>query len=121
MQLWNPRLWVSLDETTDQSGISLRWGQTVQGAHFTHGVVVPTTGDIPKIPADVVLRVICHILINNIPDKGLPELFRCAADVYEFHAPEEWSYAGLLSAGMQTLGAKVRAAYERPSFEAAEE
>jgi hypothetical protein len=121
MQRCNPKSWVSRDETTDQPGLSLGWTQSVPGALFRHGVIVPTTGDIPTIPTDVILRIVCHILVNNMPDRGLPELFRCAADAYEFHAPEEWSYMNLLPGGTETVAAKVRAAYERPSFEVVEE
>ncbi len=121
MLQWNPKYSCSFDETTNRPLIAMHWTQAVPGAHFTHGVFVPTTDQVPAIPGPVLLRVLCHIIVNNMPDRGLPELFRCACEAYEFHAVEEAPGAAMLPSSAQTVSAKVRAAYERPSFHAVEE
>lgn len=118
---WSPRYFSSFDETTNQPLIAMRWTQAVPGAHFTHGVFFPTTAEIPAIPGSVLLRILCHIIVNNMPDRGLPELFRCASEAYEFHAEGEAEGAAMLPSTTQTVSAQVRATYERPSFHAVEE
>ena len=118
---WSPHYFSSFDETTNQPGISVNWTQAVPGARFMHGVFVPTTAEVSSVPVPVLLRVLCHVIVNNIPDRGLPELFRCACDAYEFHAPQEWGSAALLPPSSRTVTARVRASYERPPFHAAEE
>lgn len=118
---WSPKCFYSFDETTNQPLIAMRWTQAVPGAHFAHGVFFPTTPEVPAIPGPVLLRVLCHIIVNNMPDRGLPELLRCASEAYEFHTEQEAPGAAMLPSSTQTVNAEVRATYERPSFHAVEE
>ena len=118
---WSPKYFSSFDETTNQPLIAMHWTQAVPGARFSHGVFFPTTAQAPAIPGPVLLRVLCHIIVNNIPDRGLPELFKCASEAYEFHAEETAQGAPMLPSSTQTMSAEVRATYERPSFHAVEE
>jgi hypothetical protein len=99
----------------------VRWSQTVPGACFLHGFFVPTTAEVPTVPPNVLVRALCHVIVNNVPESGLPELLRSASDVYEFHVEEPWEASRPLLSETKTVDAKVRGQYERPSFQVAEE
>lgn len=81
MPLWNPSLW-PLTDLPNQT-ISVGWKQTVPGAEFAHAVT--TTAEAADYAPSIVLRVLCHVLINCLPDEGLPVLYETLTDFHDLY------------------------------------
>lgn len=78
---WNPNLWPSTD-LPDQT-MSVGWSQVVPGGEFTHRVT--TTAQASEFAPSIVLRVLCHLLINCLPEEGLPEVYEGLTEFHEFY------------------------------------
>jgi hypothetical protein len=63
--------------------MSVGWKQDVPGAEFAHRVT--TTAEAAEYAPSIVLRVLCHVLINCLPEEGLPELYETLNDFHTFY------------------------------------
>ena len=65
----------------------------------------------------MVLRLACHVLADQIPDEGLPELCETANELLEFYTRRALKKAGPLLVGERTpaVGNVVKT-FERPVF-----
>ena len=63
--------------------MSVGWKQVVPGAEFAHRVT--TTTQASEDAPSIVLRVLCHVLINCLPEEGLPELYESLTDLHDFY------------------------------------
>src|SRR5271157_5923258 len=78
---WNLCLWPLID--LPNQTISVGWRQAVRGAEFSH--YVTTTAEAEQYGPSIVLRVLCHVLINCLPEEGLPELYENLAGLHEWY------------------------------------
>ena len=63
----------------------LLWGAQAGGAQFVHGVqLTPTSGD-PIDARPVALRVLCHLYVDQLPDRGLPDVCESLHELREFY------------------------------------
>src|SRR5579872_1574055 len=81
---WGPSWLERLKEAPDRT-FSLGWKHDVPGAQFSHRVTA--TGENQYAP-DIVLRIFCHLVMNCIPARGLPELCETMKELYEFYRNE---------------------------------
>ncbi|HZQ23409.1 MAG TPA: hypothetical protein VFA89_11480 [Terriglobales bacterium] len=79
---WNLSLW-PLSGVPDQT-MSVVWKQAVPGAEFAHRVT--TTTQAAEYGPSIVLRVLCHVLVNCLPEEGLPELHENLIDLHDFYS-----------------------------------
>lgn len=63
--------------------MSVGWKQDVPGAEFAHRVT--TTAEAAEYAPNIVLRVLCHVLINCLPEEGLPGLYETLNDFHAFY------------------------------------
>lgn len=63
--------------------MSVGWSQVVPGAEFSHRVT--TTAQASEYTPTVVLRVLCHVLINCLPEDALAELYESVVDLHDFY------------------------------------
>lgn len=106
-----------------ESQVTLGWQQDVTGARFLHTVSIPAYQATAKRPVwseDLQIRLLCHVLINRIPDKGLPELCESLGRMYEFYNTPNLNELPALPERRQIRG-KIGRAYERPGFSIADE
>jgi hypothetical protein len=75
---WNLTLWPWTD--LPNQTISIGWKQTVPGAEFAHHVT--TTAEAADYAPSIVLRVLCHALMNCLPEEGLPALYETLIDFH---------------------------------------
>jgi len=65
-------------------------------------------------------RLLCHVLVDRIPDQGLAELCDSMTDVVRFHQGQWISNLPLLPSN-KTIPARLGQSYERPKIEIAED
>jgi hypothetical protein len=86
------------------------------GGRLDHQVTfhLQETGAGVAIPEDLKLRVYCHLLLNQLPDKGVAEAFEALARIGEFHAPP--THLLVTPRLEQAVPATLGRVYERPAF-----
>ena len=107
------------DERTEGGSTtwSLGFGAELGGRKFLHAVSLPTSSKGPEYPAELLLRIICHALVDQIPDAGLPELCETTNELLEFYSlPESWGKGPSLPAGQAPVSGAVVRTYERSPF-----
>lgn len=65
-------------------------------------------------------RLLCHVLVDRIPDQGLAELCDSVSDILRFHQGQWISNLQLLPS-TKTIRARLGQSYERPKIEIAED
>ena len=78
---WNLNL-SPLTDLPDQT-MSVGWSQVVPGAEFAHRVT--TTAQASEYAPSIVLRVLCHVLVNCLPEESLPGVYESLTDFHEFY------------------------------------
>jgi hypothetical protein len=77
------------------------------------------TGRAIEIPDELKQRVYCHLLLNQIPDRGMAEAFETLARICEFHtSPTHLLVTQRLD---RAIPATVGRVYERPAFSLTED
>ena len=76
-----------LDSAQSRSSLTLHWYQDVTGAHFAHFVSFePQNRQTESNNYEPLwLRVLCHVLLNRVPEEGLQEALESLSNIYEFH------------------------------------
>lgn len=100
----------------------LGFAPEIAGRKSFHALSVPTSARNPECPAHLFLRMVCHVLADQIPDEGLPELCETAKDILEFYTQRElkadsWALPGERS----PIASTVVGTFERPAFSIQEE
>jgi|CXWL01.1.fsa_nt_gi hypothetical protein len=67
-----------------------------------------------------VAKLLCHKIIERIPDQGVPELCETMAEIYDHHRKHA-KYQQKTLPFPQTVQAQLGKTYERPGFQIAEE
>ena len=109
----------SLRSAHSPGPLTVHWYQDVTGAHFAHFVSFePNNGQTePHNYEPLWLRVLCHVLINHVPDEGLYEALESLSNIYEFHSTIAHRSTRLASLP-ETTGtrAKLGEPFQRPAF-----
>lgn len=114
------------DEFVETRGADQRfllgWKQELTEGQLSHVFVFrpQETGLGNDLPLRLRLRLLCHYLLNQIPDEGLPELMESIAEIYEFHCSATSTYAPP-KLETRSVRAKRGRVYERPEFSLADE
>lgn len=67
--------------------VFLRWDAGVAGMRQTHMMRFDhTTSRSPQTQAEILTRVLCHILVDRIPDLGLNEMSEALVQIYDFYS-----------------------------------
>lgn len=106
-----------------ESSPFLVWYHETPDALFTHTVslrpYLEKTADEPDMPEFVLARIICHRLLDFIPDRALPELCESMKNIFEFYVPPTSRQSSLQS--KTRMRARLGKGYVRPEFHIAEE
>jgi hypothetical protein len=73
-----------------------------------------------EIPEALKRRIYCHILLNQMPDKGVAEAFEALAGICEYYTAPP-THLLVTSKLEQAIPATVGHVYERPPFRLAED
>lgn len=77
------------------------------------------TGTGPVLSDNDVQRLLCHVLVNRMPEDGLPELADSLRDMYEFHKSR--MVAAGLPAPREEMRLQLAEIREREPFSISEE
>lgn len=69
-----------------------------------------------EAPLTIVIRSVCHRLLDRIPDQGLPELCESLGRIRAFYSAQKEQTVRLLPAPTQQISAKLGKTYQRPEF-----
>jgi hypothetical protein len=73
----------------------------------------------PGLPEPVQARLICHLLLNQIPERGLAEALESLLEILRFH--REPVPRMMESAPPESIPATLGAMYDRPPFHVTED
>lgn len=77
------------------------------------------TGEPRRVSRSMIYRVLCQVLVDRIPDSGIPELFESICSIDEFYSTR--SEAPVLLLTHQQTAARRGRTYTRPEFHFDEE
>ncbi len=114
MKPWRRR--AGLEQQAETSLVSISWWANLQRATFWHAV----TDVVNEDDTSYQMRMVCHALVDALPDEALDELLEAVTSMKEFYLnrPVEPS---LLPAPSLVIPATVTRAVERPEFYVVEE
>ena len=113
------------EETTQTRGTTphflLGWEQLLPGARVAHEIRfhLQETAARPEYSRLLLSRLLCHYLINRIPDKGIPELFESVGRIYRFYSTAPRTLPPSLP--MSKVAGKIGRLSKRPDFHVDEE
>jgi len=94
------------------------WEDETRSGRTFHSISYPDATN-PATPAVALVRMICHILLDRLPDKALSELLESLRSIYEFYQePQRLPPAPPASV---SFPARFGGAYVRPTSAIAEE
>jgi hypothetical protein len=109
------------DPLVTSTGFSVGWREEIAGIRFLHEVAFRTGAEVGREDVSrIVWRILCHILIGQIPDSGLRETGESLLRIRHFYQERLGSDLPLLAANSQ-IKAKWGRSYERPDFHVSEE
>jgi hypothetical protein len=108
LQTWDNEPWS--DATTWFADFAGRQDRV----HWFHGAKIVSTADKPDDDATLVLRFICHFLVDQIADQGLPEVCQSLREFHDYYEPvaDAQQYLPRLTES----GAIIDSSYTRPAF-----
>ena len=93
------------------------WHDQTSSGRILHSIEYADSTD-PTIPAAALIRIVCHILVDRLPEVALAELLESLRCIYEFH--QEQSLPSLPPPSTR-FAVRLREAHERPTFAITEE
>ena len=118
---WGLVKFLRVPETYGSTSSHVWWEAPVPGAQATCGFVFSfdeTTYE-PLVLQALFARLLCHILVNRIPDRGLMESCESLRDLYEAYSRPVRS--ALPAQTPRTVIAKRGSVYPRPNFHVEDE
>ena len=97
------------------------WGHFGPGVQVLHGIRFDPR-QTSATPADfqpILLRALCHLLVDQVPDLGLPDLCNSLREFWEFYNVPP-NRAPMLPV-QRRVSARIEGRYERPEFHVDEE
>jgi len=103
---------------TGTSAVDLGWYHELSGGgQIAHRLVYkPETEAAPHYPADLFLRLLCHYLVDSVPEKAIPELVDSVLTIFDHYAVPRRSL--VFSSESQHVPAVMGRVFESPSFHA---
>ena len=118
IELWNLPNW-AIEEPERPTGeyLSFEWCRRYPSAYLAHHIqlIPPQTATVPSEWWSLAARFVCHVLVDEIPDRGLPELYESLGNIHEFYLAEPERTPLLPS--VQRIDAAWGVTAERPSFQ----
>ena len=101
--------------------ISVGWNEDISGIRFSHEVAFrrPTESG-NEYALRIVLRILCHFLVDRIPDNGLKETGETLLEIGQFYRERSKDDMPLLAEKTE-INARRGRSYERPEFPIPEE
>jgi hypothetical protein len=114
---WGHGLFRVLETSGTGSRFDLVFERGFTGGHIGHQVTfhLQETGAGVDIPEDLKLRIYSHMLLNQIPDKGVAEAFEALARISEFYAAPP-THLLVTPRIEQAIPATIGRVYDRPTF-----
>jgi hypothetical protein len=87
--------------------------------NFRVSIHLSGTTDEPEVPASMRTRILCHLLLSQIPERGLSEALESLFEMWRFYrepVPEM-----IEPPRRESILAKLGATYDRPPFHIAED
>ncbi len=102
-------------------GLHLEWEIRIRVVYVPHEIRfhADQTGEPRRVSRNLIDRVWCQVLVDRIPDGGIPELLESIGSIYEFYSTRSEEPA-LLPTHQQTAARRGRT-YTRPEFHFDEE
>jgi hypothetical protein len=115
---WNPTIFENLPEGTGTT-YTVRWQRSDADFLASHAAAF-RIGETTNAYIQPLVRFICHVLVDQVPDRGLQELLESLTDIYEFYAtlPEKKPLALPES---EPIKARVTGSVIRPVYPVSEE
>jgi hypothetical protein len=112
-----------MSESTNEGEavVSFMVGREKSRWMFIHTTSLPTSAGLPEYPVATARRLVCHALMNELPDAALPELFEALTGMYEFYSAREQGSRRSLPEPDKPIAAQVIQTVERAPFSLAEE
>ncbi len=93
---------------------SISWNQCASEYPFAHNITFETDSKTPEISKEQILRVLCHVLVDQIPASGLVEVCEDIVDSVKFFQARALSAPLLPQATI--LSGKIKAEEPPPGF-----
>jgi hypothetical protein len=95
----------------------VQWfNELAEGGTVAHHLVYSPTEIAPRYPGAVLLRILCHYLVDSVPDRALPEIAESTLSVFEHHQVPRHSLVYSVP-GQQRLPAAQGRTFESPGFQ----
>jgi hypothetical protein len=117
---WNLRISRLSDTEGVEPPIAARWRYSTTSADISHHLTFRPKGPLDEFSeGNLQMRLISHLLVDMIPDAGIPDMWEALADIWERHEPLGPS-ANKLMALVRRTPIKAGRRYERPTFPVSE-
>lgn len=119
IELWS-RPPFQVEEAAPGTGtcIAIHWSRSVPGWQFAHQLrfdPMQTSVDPRGVLTVALARFVCHMLVDEVPERGLGELYESLSGMYKFYVDQaEKPRAALPS--VRRIDATVGRSMERPAF-----
>jgi hypothetical protein len=104
------------ETTGEERGVGIRWEHSIGPGRLSHKILFtpPETCDSAAAWRCYAPRVLCHLIVDRLPDDALGELCQALGQMYEFYASRPVPSQRSLPA--ERVKGRIVASYERPSF-----
>jgi hypothetical protein len=83
------------------------------GANLFVGFHLFGTFDEPKIPDPVLRKLLCHVLVEQLPENGLAEAVESLTGIYEYYRDQP-KYLPEVPARLPSISGRITGEYVRP-------
>ena len=116
MRQWSLNLSPSLHEPA----LTVTLRNATHGGRVLHSITYWTADEVNSaIQPALAIRILCHALIDRLPEASFPELLEMLRNIYEFY--QEPQYAPALPSAPISVEAQLSRTYVRPAIEIEEE
>lgn len=117
---WN-RPPLQIEEAAPGTGtcIAIHWSRNVPGGQLAHQLrfnPMQTSADPRGVLTAALARFVCHVLVDEVPERGLGELYESLNDMYQFYLEQPAQPQAALPS-VRRIDATVGRRMERPDFQ----
>lgn len=119
IELWSRRPF-QVEETAPGTGtcIAIHWSRIAPGVQLAHQLrfdPMQTSVDPRRLWTAALARFVCHVLVDEVPERGLGELFESLNGVHRFYLEQPEKPRAALPP-RRRIDATVGRRMERPAF-----
>lgn len=99
--------------------IAIQWSRDVPGGQFAHQLrfdPMQTGADPRGVAMAALARFVCHVMVDEVPERGLVELYESLKDLYQFYSEKADEPRAALPSTRQ-IHATVGRMLDRPGFQ----